>query len=73
LSVANANGSTTVSASSDNSSHISVALAPNQSATVTGSGSVAFIATMSGNGQKGTITFAATTNCGATATVSVNP
>ena len=74
LGVANAGGSTTVSLSGNtNSSHISVTLASGQTGTVSGSGTVTFIATMNGNNQTGVLTFTASSPCGVSRTVSVNP
>jgi hypothetical protein len=74
LSVANAGGSTTVSLSGNtNPSHISVTLAPGQSATVNGNGTVTFVVTMNGTNQHGVLTFTASSPCGVSRTVSVNP
>lgn len=74
LAVANAGGSTTVSLSGNtNSSHIAVTLATGQTGTVNGSGTVTFIATMNGNNQSGVLTFTASSPCGVSRTVSVNP
>ncbi len=74
LGVANAGSSTTVSLSSNtNSSHISVTLAPGQSGTVNGSGTVTFIVTMNGTNQHGVLTFTASSPCSVSRTVTVNP
>jgi len=74
LSVSNAGGSTTVSLSGNtNSSHISVTLAPGQTGTVNGNGSVTFVVTMNGKNQTGVLTFTASSPCGVSRTVSVNP
>ncbi|HYU99331.1 MAG TPA: hypothetical protein VE977_10915 [Pyrinomonadaceae bacterium] len=74
LAVANAGGSTTVSLSDNtNSPHIAVTLAIGQTGTVNGSGTVTFIATMNGTNQTGVLTFTASSPCGVSRTVSVNP
>lgn len=74
LGVADAGGSTTVSLSSNtNSSHISVTLAPGQTGTVNGSGTVTFVVTMNGHAQTGVLTFSASSPCSVSRTVSVNP
>jgi prepilin-type N-terminal cleavage/methylation domain-containing protein len=74
LGVGNSTGSTTVSLTSNsNSSHISVTLAPGQTGTVNGSGTVTFVVTMNGNNQHGTLSFRASSPCGVSRTVSVNP
>jgi prepilin-type N-terminal cleavage/methylation domain-containing protein len=74
LAVANAGGSTTVNLSDNtNSAHISVTLAPGQTGTVNGSGTVSFIATMNGNNQTGVLTFTAGSPCSLSRTVHVNP
>lgn len=74
LGVANAGGSTTVSMSGNtNSAHISVTLAPGQTGTVNGSGTVTFIVTMNGNNQTGVLTFTASSPCSVSRTVTVNP
>jgi hypothetical protein len=49
-----------------------VTLASGQTGTVNGSGTVAFIATMNGNGQSGVLTFTASSPCGVSRTVPVN-
>jgi hypothetical protein len=50
-----------------------VTLAPGQTGTVNGSGTVTFIVTMNGNDQRGVLTFSASSPCGLSQTVSVNP
>jgi hypothetical protein len=74
LSVNNATTVTTIAATANsNTSHISVSLAPGQSATVSnGSGSAIFNILLNGTNQSGTITFTAVSGCGATATVTIN-
>ena len=72
--VANAGGSTTVSLSGNtNPSHIAVTLLPGQTGTVNGNGTVTFVVTMSGNNQHGVLTFTASSPCGVSRTVTVNP
>ena len=74
LGVANSSGSTTVSLSGNtNGPHISVTLAPGQTGTVNGSGTVTFVVTMNGHDQTGVLTFSASSPCSASRTVSVNP
>jgi type II secretory pathway pseudopilin PulG len=73
LTVANSSGSTTVSFSNTNASRISVTLAPGQSATVSGNGTVTFNVTVNGSNQHGVITFTASSPCNASQSVSVNP
>jgi hypothetical protein len=74
LTVTNASGSTTLSATGNtNTSHISVSLAPNQSGIVsTGSGSVQFNILVNGANQGGYITFSATSPCGAATSIRIN-
>ncbi|HKP47304.1 MAG TPA: hypothetical protein VJT50_11945 [Pyrinomonadaceae bacterium] len=74
LAVSNAGGSTTVSlAGNTNASHISVTLAPGQSATLpSGNGSVRFNILVNGANQSGTLTFTASSPCAVTQTVRVN-
>jgi Tfp pilus assembly protein FimT len=73
LSVSNLTGSTTVTATGNtNPSHISVTLAPGQSATIIGNGTVRYNVLVNGANQRGTLTFSASSPCGATKTVSVN-
>jgi hypothetical protein len=50
-----------------------VTLAPGQTGTVNGSGTVSFIATMNGNNQTGVLTFTAGSPCSLSRTVHVNP
>jgi len=74
LGVANSSGGTTVSLSGNtNAPHISVTLAPGQTGTVNGSGTVTFIVTMNGNSQTGVLTFTASSPCDVSRTVAVNP
>ncbi len=73
LAVQNSSGSTSVSLSGNsNPSHISVTLAPGQSSTVSGSGTVTFTVVMNGTSQNGTISFTASSPCSASASVGVN-
>ena len=74
LAVANAGGSTTVRLSGNtNSSHISVTLAPGQTGTVNGNGTVTFVVTMNGTNQHGVLTFTASSPCSLSRSVTVNP
>jgi prepilin-type N-terminal cleavage/methylation domain-containing protein len=73
LGVSNSSGSTTVSLSGNtNSSHISVTLAPGQTGTVNGSGTVTFNVVMNGKNQTGVLTFTASSPCSLSQSVSVN-
>ena len=74
LGVANSSGITTVSLSGNtNSSHISVTLAPGQTGIVNRNGTVTFVVTMNGTNQRGVLTFTASSPCGVSRSVTVNP
>lgn len=74
LYVSNSTGSTTVTVTGNtNASHISVTLAPGQSSTINAAtGSVRYNVLVNGANQGGTLTFSATSPCGASRTVRVN-
>ncbi len=74
LNVGNATEVTTVSLSANNnSSHVSVTLAPGQTGVVSnGSGSVTFNVVMNGNNQTATIAFTASSPCSTSTSVAIN-